>query len=241
MAPPVSIAICIDYDNLSAIQKSTGILDVVSKTLHKISDYIHTKNGSCEVRLYGGWYEGSSLSGLSQSLSVKIQNDFPSIIRILNKNSDVCSLRATAELAYSLLEEPGHQLFNTYRRKGKPNNIRVETKESIGCNDSLCPLPMAKKLLQKGSCPTTGCITSGTPLIYRHEQKLVDTMLACDLIYLADKNYTHLIVISADDDFLPPIRILALRGANVIRVHPQLNSNHQPVRVGSSHLMELGL
>jgi uncharacterized LabA/DUF88 family protein len=237
----MKIAICIDYDNLSSLQKSAGILDVVQKTLLQASEMFLKSIGACEVRLYGGWYEGDNLSVLSQQLSVNIQSEFPAVLRVPNDRGGVIILRTTAELAVSLLEEPGHQLFNTYRRKGRPSNIRVETPASVGCSTVTCPLPLAKKLLQKGSCPTQGCVTGGTSLVYRHEQKLVDTMLTCDLMYLANQACDFIFILSADDDFLPPIRTLLLRGAKVIRVHPQMSSALLPIKVGASTLIELGI
>lgn len=232
---------CIDYDNLSPIQKTSGILDVVSKSLSQASEMFLKTMGTCEIRLYGGWYEGDNLSILSQQISVKIQSEFPALIRVLNGHGDVVVIRATAELAVSLLEEPSHQLFNTYRRKGRPSNIRVETPASVGCSTSTCPLPLAKKLLQKGSCPTPGCVTGGTSLVYRHEQKLVDTMLTCDLIYLSTQECDFIFLVSADDDFLPPIRTLLLRGTKIIRVHPQMSSALLPLKVGGAKLIELGI
>jgi uncharacterized LabA/DUF88 family protein len=237
----MKIAICIDYDNLSPLQKSAGILDVVQKTLLQASEMFLKSIGACEVRLYGGWYEGDNLSVLSQQLSVNIQNEFPALLRVPNDRGGVIILRTTTELAVSLLEEPGHQLFNTYRRKGRPSNIRVETPASVGCSTVTCPLPLAKKLLQKGSCPTQGCVTGGTSLVYRHEQKLVDTMLTCDLMYLANQAYDFIFILSADDDFLPPIRTLLLRGAKVIRVHPQMSNALLPIKVGATTLIELGI
>ncbi|PUE78173.1 NYN domain-containing protein [Cronobacter sakazakii] len=237
----MKITICIDYDNLSPTHKTRGIYDVVQKTLSQVSEFFIRKMVRCEIRLYGGWYEGDTLSILSQDLSVKLQNEFPSVIRVLKDDGQIVSIQATAELALSLLEEPSHQLFNTYRRKGRPNNIRIETPDNVGCSSTNCPLPVVKKILQKGHCPNTGCTSGVGPLVYRHEQKLVDTMLTCDLIYLSNQDNDFLFIISADDDFLPPIRTLMLRGAKIIRVHPQISNNLAPIRIGTETLTEIGI
>lgn len=237
----MKITVCVDYDNLSQLQKSSGIFGVVQKTLSQASELFTENVGKCEIRLYGGWYEGDSLSLLSQKLSVEIQREFPAVIRVIKENDQIVVIRATAELALSLLEEPSHQLFNTYRRKGRPNNIRVETPASIGCSSPDCLLPIVKKLLQKGKCPSEGCLSGNIPLVYRHEQKLVDTMLTCDLIYLAGQGCDFLFIVSADDDFLPPIRTLMLRGAKIIRVHPQMRNALMPIKIGSETLIELGI
>ena len=237
----MNITVCIDYDNLSKIQKMAGIYDVVQSMLIKSSDLFSKINAVCEVRLYGGWYEGNSLSVLSQQLSASIQNEFPALFRVPMRNGDIAVIRTTVELAVSLLEEPGHQLFNTYRRKGKPSNIRVEVPATIGCTSSACPLPLVKKVLQKGCCPAQGCSAGGNSLVYRHEQKLVDTMLTCDLLYLSNQRCDILFIVSADDDFLPPIRTLMLRGTKIIRVHPKMSNALVPIKIGKETLIELGI
>lgn len=237
----MKITVCIDYDNLNPRQKAAGILDVVQRIFSQASGLFSKNLGVCEIRLYGGWYEGDNLSMLSQQLSVQIQSDFPAIIRVFRESGQVAVVRTTAELAVSLLEDPSHQLLNTFRRRGRPSNVRVETPSSIGCSSTTCPLPLLKKLLAKGRCPTHGCISGGNSLVYRHEQKLVDTMLTCDLIYLASQECDFLFIVSADDDFLPPIRTLMLRGAKIIRVHPQMSNALVPITIGSETLIELGI
>ncbi|UOK40121.1 NYN domain-containing protein [Pseudomonas palleroniana] len=236
----MKIAICIDYDNLSKLQKTAGITSIIFNALLKSPDITSSDFGTCEVRLYGGWFEGETLSNLSQDISASIQKDFPQLIKIPSDRG-TSKFNVNVELAYSLLEEPSHQLFNTYRRKGKPNNLRVEKQVNIGCAVPTCPLPMARKLLEKGVCPSDGCDNKSKNIVYRHEQKLVDTMLTCDLIYLANRLYDYLMIISADDDFLPPIRTLLLRGLKVIRVHPRMSIDHTPVMVGGKKLIEIGL
>ncbi|EPM1423195.1 hypothetical protein RFD88_000187 [Klebsiella pneumoniae] len=237
----MNIIIFIDYDNLSTIQKTSGVFDIVQKTLAQSSSHIFENIVSCEIRLYGGWYEGDTLSVLSQKLTVSIQNEFPAIMRILRDNGETAVIRTTAELAVSLLEEPGHQLFNIYRRKGRPSNIRVETPAVVGCDSTCCPLPIVKKILQKGRCTVQNCCSTSTSVVYRHEQKLVDTMLTCDLIHVSGKNNDLIFIISADDDFLPPIRTLLLKGKKIIRVHPKISNEIKPIRVGTSTLIELGI
>ncbi|WP_202945888.1 hypothetical protein [Pantoea vagans] len=82
----MKITVCIDYDNLSKIQKLAGIRDVLQNIFIKSSDLFSENIGVCEVRLYGGWYEGNSLSVLSQQLSVSIQSEFPELFRIPIRN-----------------------------------------------------------------------------------------------------------------------------------------------------------
>lgn len=78
-------------------------------------------------------------------------------------------------------------------------------------------------------------------LVYRHEQKIVDTMLACDMIYSPTQDYQHLILISDDDDFLPPLRTVLLRGIPVARFHPKPNSLRAALTIRGAQLTDVDL
>lgn len=219
----MNLAVFIDYDNLLDNHKVSGILDVTTSALLRTPLMGSDVRGTCDVRIYGGWYEGPMMTQMAQRLSAAIQRDFPTIIRLPNPAPHYLSLRTTAELAMAMLEEPGHHLFDTYRKKTKPGNLRVQKPEAIGCTDALCPLPMAKKLLKTGNCPNSTCVITATDLVYRHEQKIVDTMLTCDMIHAPALNYDQIVLVSGDDDFLPPLRTVLLRGNTVTRFHPRPN------------------
>ena len=235
----MKIAICIDYDNLHPMQKITGILSIVTSVLQKMQFSSLPKQGVCHIRLYGGWFEGQEMSQLSQQISIKMQEEFPALIRVTDASGKYCSINTTVELAVSLLEEPNYHLFNTYRKKSKAQNIRVESQERVGCSSSSCPIPVARKMLKTGKCSIGNCTAGDQILIYRHEQKIVDTMLTCDLIYLSQQDYDELLIISEDDDFLPPIRTIALRGSKIIRVHPKFSSHRVIIDIAGQPLSEL--
>jgi hypothetical protein len=221
--PEVKCAIFIDYDNLLPTQKTAGILDVTTRALFQIPFNSNTSRVKCEVRVYGGWYEGTIITHRAQEVSVELQRDFPFIIRLSLGGVNNCIVSINAELAVALIEEPGHHLFSTYRRKCKPCNIRLETPESVGCVDPECALISMKKLLKTGKCPRAGCMITADDLVFREEQKIVDTMLTCDLIYAASDGVSHIALVSGDDDFLPPLRTVLLRGTPATRIHPKPN------------------
>lgn len=218
----MNFSVFIDYDNLLDIHKISGVRDIVTKALLKalIQAPINSSatRGTCSIRVYGGWYEGTVMTQLAQDVAVAVQREFPAIIHLpTSLSGQNISLAMTAELAVALLEEPSHHLFNTYRKKGKPTNVRVQTPAVVGCSDIACPLPQARKLIRTGKCPISTCIITTSELVYRHEQKIVDTMLTCDLIYTTQLGYDRVILISGDDDFLPPIRTALLRGTTIVR------------------------
>jgi hypothetical protein len=237
----MKLAAFIDYDNLLDAHKTSGILDVITKALVQTPIASQETRGTCDVRIYGGWYEGPTMTKLAQDLSVAIQGEFPAIIRIPSVGSGVVALAATAELAVAMMEEPGHHLFDTYRKKGKPANLRVQNPADVGCMDKSCPLPIAKKLLKSGACPIPTCAITADDLVYRHEQKIVDTMLTCDMIFAPRLDYDHLILVSGDDDFLPPLRTVLLRGTPVARFHPRPNRIRAPIPTYGKQLTDVDL
>lgn len=238
---PLVAIIFIDYDNLLPLQQTAGILDVTTKVLVQVPLNQSLSRGRCEIRIYGGWYEGDQITRKAQDLTVQLQRDFPAIIRIPRGNSEILTLRANADLAVSLLQEPSHHLFNTYRRKGKPSNVRVEKPAEVGCVDADCVLPQMKQLLRKGRCPKDGCSVSNCDLVYRHEQKIVDTMLTCDLIHAGDLVSDHVILVSGDDDFLPPLRTVLLQGGAAVRCYPQSSTQRTIFPQGGTQLLEVDL
>ncbi len=235
-----NIALLLDYDNLHPNQKSQGIRDIVNKVLLQVSAEELDDRVRCEVRLYGGWYEGTNITRLAEDLSVQIQRDFPFALTVSRTGGAKVSISITAELASALLEEPAHQIFNTYRQKGRPANVRVRQSSEIGCTNGACVLDTVRKVVAKGKCPIEDCAVEAENLVYRNEQKIVDAMLTCDLLFVAGKNEMTILV-SSDDDFLPPLRVALLRGARIYRFHPQRNVNRASFPAYARRLVELDL
>lgn len=182
------------------------------------------------------------MTRMAQDVTVEIQRDFPSVVRLPARGENhSITVMATAELAVALLQEPGHHLFNTYRRKGRPSNIRVETPQNAGCTDSDCILPLMNTLIKTGRCPKSGCNSTGQNLVYRHEQKIVDTMLSCDLIHGGGTQYDGVVLVSGDDDFLPPLRTVLLHGTPAVRFHPKPNGARAAFPQGGASLLEMDL
>lgn len=234
------IRIFVDYDNLLPRQKVAGILDVVTKAIFLLPWDPSKTRANCEVRIYGGWFEGALMTRRAQDVAVEIQRDFPKIIRRPIPNAEVVPIVVNAELAVALLQEPGHHLFHTYRRKGAPRNIYVEEPTTIGCSDAACILPIMKKLIKTGACPQASCSVKGE-LIYRDEQKIVDTMLCCDLIYSASQKTDRIVLVSGDDDFLPPLRTIQLGGTPAVRIHPKPTNKRATFPTGGAQLLEMDL
>jgi len=216
--PIRNIAIFVDYDNLSEDQKTTGLKMLISSVFLKLSAVLNNNHYKCRVRLYGGWFESGSLTQSAQTVVAEIQNTFPTIMTIPAEAGTV-KIEVVAELAEALMQDPSISFVSTYRRKASVPNIRIDTSVSASCIDSGCPIPYAKKLLRSGFCPVPQCASANSKIVYKVEQKLVDTMLSCDLLYSSVLKTWLNILISSDDDFVPPLNIMQLNGATIYRVH----------------------
>lgn len=239
--PSDELTLFIDYDNLLDRHKKIGIPDIIRLILSKLPQIFHSNYVTCRVRLYSGWYEGTEFTRTAQDFSRIIQNEFPQILRLSDTSHGNIHIKTEVELATTLMQEPQQQIYNTIRKKGMPTNIRFLPHDEIGCADEDCVIKLIKKLLKKGRCPKKECSVVLDNVIYRYEQKTVDTLLTCDLIYSAHSLSRCVILVSSDDDFLPPLRTLMLLGKDIYRFHTKPNARRDKVICNNTQLNELEL
>lgn len=213
--------VLVDYSNVDAIARSKGLFFVVSTILDTIGPTYFSEGELVRVRLYGGWYEANSMSREAQALSAEVQKEYPAPFTISHGQKRV-SLRVNVELAQSLAAFPRHVLLNTYRVRGLPDNLRHGTFPFQGCvAPASCALQTIVPLVQTGHCPRNGCVVPIDDVLRRGEQKLVDTMLVSDLIYLGQKETNGITIVSTDDDMWPGIQTTLAMGKKVIHIHPR--------------------
>lgn len=237
----VALALYIDYDNLTTRQQQAGIIDVVTMALQNMPVVDTDARIRCDCRVYGGWYEEDQMTRLAQQVTAELQRGFPCLLPGRAASGQVIKIVTRAELAVSMLEEPTHHVFYTYRRKSVPSNIRIASAETAGCSQTQCALPQLRHILKKQRCPVLECNVSGTDLVYRHEQKIVDTMLTCDLLFAPQLGYSMVALVSGDDDFLPPLRSLILRGYPSLRLHPKPGHSRASYPANTPQLSEVDL
>ena len=213
------VIIFVDYDNLLPPRRSAGLLDVTTSALMAYPLDTTETRGRCEVRVYAGWYEGQNLTQHAQDVSSAIRDEFPTILRIPTQTGGSCRMAVRAELAFSMSEEPTRHLFDTYRKKQIPANFKPVNPVTAGCTVSSCVLSCLPQLFKKKRCPEPSCSIGLADLMVRNEQKLVDTMLTCDIIHATGQDYQRIIIVSGDDDLLPAARTALLRGVPVVRLH----------------------
>ena len=173
------------------------------------------------VRFYGGWYAKSGLSKAGQDLAAELRGSFPTSILVGTRRA-IVRFRVSADLARSLLLDPMHDLLHTLRRAFPPIH-NISSVPFRGCTrPNTCPLAGIEPLVRSGVCPDSSCDTRLSAVFPRgKQQKLVDTMLVADLIYLAaaSAGSPTLVVVSSDDDLWPGIRTALHFGASVHHIH----------------------
>jgi uncharacterized LabA/DUF88 family protein len=175
--------------------------------------------GRINLRLYGGWYEGRSLSRRAQLLGAEIAQSFPTVQTIGEKGVNM-SLRIAAQLATALLVDPKTEILNTYRLYAAPPNLSVRSAPWAGCFvPSACALSVLRAFFDRSECTHSSCSITPAEILVRSEQKLVDSMLTVDMMNVAQTKGESFAIVSSDDDMWPGIRSALLLGCHVFHVH----------------------
>jgi uncharacterized LabA/DUF88 family protein len=215
------LQILVDYDNLIPLHKSRGLATIATQILGILTPSDFPQNVSnVRIRLYGGWSDQTGNSRRAQMLSAEIQASFPTVLPV---SSAAGSLIVNMELAMSLLITPQELLMHTYRIRSYPSDLHCADPGDHGCGDVSCPIKHVFNFINIGRCSKPNCTMQPSNLIYRGEQKLVDTMLATDLFYLCMDGAAPLIIVSSDDDFWPTIRTVLALGSKVVHIHTKPN------------------
>ena len=215
----ISYYVLLDYYNISRIHRQRGAAWVVQRIFDTLGTDALTDASRFRVRFYGGWYGKASLSQNGQELSAELDAVFPARLVVGTRYTSL-QLRVLAELASSMLADPTHDILHTLRR-GTPPRYDVRPLPFRGCTEpAACPLAPIEALIDWKKCPADTCATPISAVFPRpKQQKLVDTMLVSDLIYLAGTTRSPVVVVSTDDDLWPGIRTALHLGLPVHHIH----------------------
>lgn len=206
--------ILVDYDNIDKATLRRGIIYVVSKIVSRIDPSEVTVGRHLTIRLYGGWYEQNNFTTKAQNLSTDISAAFPNVFQLSDNSTRVI---VNCEMAYSLLADPTNHLFHTFRPRGIPEGLKARSPRIKGCTISNCPTVIAYEFIANDVCSSCNFIKP-SDIFFRSEQKLIDTMLTSDLIFLSNHPAT-LCIVSSDDDFWPGIKTTLANGKKIVHLH----------------------
>lgn len=220
--------VLVDYANISELDKNRGLDYVVESLLNRIGPKFFAKNQQITVRLYDGWYERNTLTRNAQRIVSQIEEFSPSPISI-RRTPQPFFVRVSVELARSLISSPSKDILHTYRSRGFPTGLDCKPPPFDGCaNQSNCPWIKLPEFLVQRQCPEIDCSLHPKKIIYRAEQKIVDTMLTTDLLELCLRK-ENVAIVSSDDDMLPGMSLALSRGSSIIHVEtkPKRFTMHQ--------------
>ena len=169
------------------------------------------------IRLYGGWTESGALSQAASEVATHLAAADPFPIP-----GDGRFVHGEIHLASNLSIGPAVDLGDLCRIRNGPPRIKLAGKPCPeGCAEpAACSAKTLQKFTSKGSreCPTDGCTVRAQDAFSTRQQKMVDTLMACDLLDFADDpDVLAISVVTADTDLMPPlVHALALGGTKIL-------------------------
>lgn len=218
------MVIFVDFDNIKSSTSSKGLDFLSEKLIEVIGLKILSDENEIYLRVYGGWHTGQTRTKIADKLTIELQKYFPKYRQISNDKR----IKIYVELVYKLEHSPKVCFYYSYREKNLPRNIRCVPKSEFVCSEDNCPMELIRHYIETKKCPNPNCSNKSIGnFLFRNEQKIVDSLLTCDLLnysFLEEEKY--LTLVSSDDDFLPSIVSSISHGQEVIHVLTQRENNN---------------
>ena len=215
--------ILIDYDNIPRELRRWGVEHVVRRIASSFAHLVDGQDNSLRFRLYGGWFEASTLTKPAQDIQDEV--DELSTFPILRQDGTRLGL-ARVQLALSMLIDPTVAITHTFRRKGPPTGLQCTTRPWLTCAaEASCPLFAVVDFVAKDICPSETCALGPSDVFYRQEQKMVDTMLVVDVMQGIREEANALAVVSSDDDVWPGIHSAIHSGGKILHVRTRATTS----------------
>jgi hypothetical protein len=215
----MELNILIDYDNIPVREVRLGLKTLFDRVLSLLPISILQDSTRIRARLYGGWFEDDRMSRKALDLDNQIKSEFPSINVVKNEDKRILQI-VNMELAISLEAKRDKVLSHTYRPNYKAKRIYCKDPKSSGCSSPNCAMEPVFKYFQSFECPDSSCKLDYAKVFVSNTQKLVDSMLICDMIYHSVYGNKLFVIVSADDDMIPGIGMSLIGGAKVFHIHP---------------------
>ena len=197
--------ILVDYDNLeknaciSVGQSASAIMEIV-RNLDQKSAFFNSssKLQNINILLYGGWFFYDKLSYMAQDLRRQINCDFPQLYRLKSN----IQINVQCEMVYSIFSLGKSNFFYaTYRQY--PARFGIDKKYTKCCKDGDICVDFIREWIKNKKC--CYCSTENENLFVSIGQKMVDSMIFCDLHFLSQSKENMIAVVSSDDDMIPVI------------------------------------
>lgn len=214
-----TVFVLIDFDNFyyahDRATNQTWLIHELNKVITAVFNY-QPDVKSIFVRLYGGWMENGMLTTAASLIQQELSAN--SIFPMPHPKSTGL-LRGGIEMATNLISIPFNIWDDTRKSKNGLPNIRVEhsaLNENCYRNADRCPALILKTFLKKKTreCSVVGCDGTNASVFKTIEQKMVDTLLTCDLLHLSNIHSVSTIIVMTDDFDIHPAIATARHGYN---------------------------
>lgn len=209
------IVLVVDYnniflaDNQSAKEIELTIKDVIYQALQ-----LSRNVNEILVRIYEGWYQNDKLTDRGSSIISKFAQIelFPNVFdgRAINGRIEFVEQMYGIDFSWR----------NTYREKPGPRLIINKDAHRPYCpnNKDKCPVELLAKFTKKQDkvCHVEGCNVKNMNVFSQYGQKMVDTIMACDILTYGEDDDTEAIYVLTDDvDLFPSMALCSRKNSNV--------------------------
>ena len=157
------------------------------------------------------------------------RNLFIEIFPIIHPNKKGF-IHGTISLATSLLSLPLFIWDDTVKKSNGLPRLRTDSNVISTVCDShkdLCPIKILTKFSKKKSklCSVNDCTMTNDAAFVVIEQKMVDTMISCDILCISEQqNILSLFIMTSDFDFHPAIALASQKlQKRILLIHNNIN------------------
>lgn len=160
------------------------------------------------IRFYGGWLENGMWTRRGSRLQKAL---FSTAAFPMPHPYGRGVLRGDVTIVTRLLQLPDIEWGHTLRSKAGPPRLRLASStppEGCTAERVTCPVRTLQHFTRKKGkvCSLDGCHVTNDEAFMVVEQKMVDTIMACDLLALClEPNVKAIMVLTNDTDLLPPL------------------------------------
>lgn len=206
-----TVTIIIDFDNFfgTDINRLTSEkIELALSGLINICEERYKDVTNIHIRLYGGWYKELDITRQASALQ-RLLVDVQLFPKIKGRNK----ISGSVEMVSEIIGIPGYTWGFTHKEFEGVKPIRINP----SCDDSICVHNKDKcpKYILKNftstkdkQCVVPSCLNIHRDVFHGNEQKMVDTIIACDILSVIEEhNFRGLMVVSDDQDIFPSIAL----------------------------------
>lgn len=210
-----TVVVIIDFDNYfggDIAKLNSEMLEFYFKEIVNVCEREFIDFTAIDIRLYGGWYQEATLSKFASKVQQLLSN-----VSVFPKVGNNKIINGKIELATTLHIMPEFEWLHSYKETDGVRRIRINHE----CVDTMCvenrdtcPKFILYKFTRDKSrkCHINGCENLHKNVFKGAEQKMVDTLIACDVISVSeDESVVGVLVISDDQDHLPSLALASVK------------------------------